>query len=267
MDLQRTSLAAPRSFYERFLSNVSTEVYDPANFEDWSQGRSAYGIWAIEVTDPLVIDRLANLQFSMKPYLLEGYARQPHITIAPCGFASNEASYRDDYTAAHFAAQVRVLRKQAPCPFSVQVGHSKSFTSAPVLEVETHDGVLFDLHDTLQRNASFYAPYEFTPHVTAGFYAGIYSTRDLWALLPHEATFIQVAVSKISLFFYEFQVIGGGLVKVCDFDLLTGAISFCDEPTRLVSQAWIGNAMSRVSHQHPSRSIGFGSPLSMPSAL
>jgi hypothetical protein len=81
--------------------------------------------------------------------LLDGYARQPHITLALGGFPSPAPTHPDDYGPAAFDTHVAALRALAPAPFEIDIGGMASFTSAPFLTVGDDEGGIRRLHQAL----------------------------------------------------------------------------------------------------------------------
>lgn len=195
--------------------------------QHWSQGRHTYAVWAIMLDDPQVLARLIGLQLKLDDVLAAGYCRVPHITITPCGFPANSQTHGDDFVAQACLAQVELLAQQAPAAVVLEVGGANSFSCAPFLEVVDLEGSLSRLHHQLQRITPSPADYLFVPHLTAGFYKGEFAPAPLMdSLTQVDQTPLRVSAKKLALLTYDFEVIGGPLDVVCEFDLPTRRLTW-----------------------------------------
>lgn len=207
---------------------MSTHTYLPAggfcirnvnrDFVEWHQGRPRYVVWAIDVDLPVVQSRVNAAQAHLEGLLLEGYARQPHITLALCGFPGAQPLLPDEFGTALLARQVATLQHTPPAPFEVSVGALSSFASVPYLSVTDHSGGITHLRACLHADSNT-QPY--TPHVTVGLYAHAWPTD---AVRPRLSAFspgaaIPLQVTQIGLFAYQTSSIGGGLERLATYDL------------------------------------------------
>lgn len=195
------------------------------DFPEWHRGRPDYLLWAIDADLPAVRSQVAQAARQLDGLLLEHYVRQPHITLALCGFPADTPQWDDDFDAPRLQIQLNALQHLADAPITLQIGQPASFSSAPFLTVHEPDGILERLHNGLayDRHRAGNPPY--LPHLTVGLYRGRWPTASIQARLdaccvrPHTCTF-----SRISLMSYASTEIGGRLTRIADYDLATGAL-------------------------------------------
>ncbi|WP_368736564.1 2'-5' RNA ligase family protein, partial [Zoogloea oryzae] len=113
-----------------FLAAGQTLRNERRDFPEWHLGRPHYALWAVDVDLPDVRHAVAGADAHLAGLLLDGYRRQPHITLALCGFPTADPQHPDDYSPARLAAQVAALAAGAPAPFSLTLGALASFSSA-----------------------------------------------------------------------------------------------------------------------------------------
>ena len=194
------------------------------DFPEWHRGRRHYAVWAVDIDTPEVRAVCAAAEAGLVPYLLDGYRRQPHITVALCGFPCPAPGLTDDYGPQDLARHLAGLRAAAIGPFALRLGTLASFTSAPYLSVEDPQGGLPRLRRALaahQRDDGF----AYQAHVTVGLYGGRYPLASLLAdaaAHPRPPT-PTLEVSSLSLMAYEAALIGGPLHILGRFDLRTAS--------------------------------------------
>lgn len=198
------------------------------DFPEWHLCRPRYALWALDVNVAPVREAVAGAARHLDGYLLDDYCRQPHITLALCGFPTHSPEHADDFGPAAFDAQLAALAAAAPAPFAVEVGRLASFSSAPFLAARDVDGGISAL-----RRALTGAPSEpggpYTPHVTVGLYGGAWPTTRIQAQLDgfdsHPA--IHCPIERLSLMSYAASEIGGPLETLADFCLTTHQLVWC----------------------------------------
>ena len=192
------------------------------DFPEWHRGRPHYALWALDVDVAPVREAVAGATWHLDGYLLDDYRRQPHITLALCGFPSNSPQHADDFGPAALCAQVAALQARAPAPFTVEIGQLASFSSAPFLAARDVDGGIGKLRSALT-GASSEPGGPYTPHVTVGLYGGAWPTARVQAQLDgfdnHSA--IHYRIERLSLMSYAAPEIGGPLATLADFCLVT----------------------------------------------
>lgn len=192
------------------------------DFPEWHRGRPRYALWALDVDVAPVREAVAGATWHLDGYLLDDYRRQPHITLALCGFPSNSPQHADDFGPAALCAQVAALQARAPAPFTVEIGQLASFSSAPFLAARDVDGGIGKLRSALT-GASSEPGGPYTPHVTVGLYGGAWPTARVQAQLDgfdnHSA--IHYRIERLSLMSYAAPEIGGPLATLADFCLVT----------------------------------------------
>lgn len=198
------------------------------DFVEWHDGRPRYALWAVDVDLPPVAARVAAAAGHLGGLLLDGYRRQPHVTLALCGFPQAVPWRRDDYGPAALAAQLAGLRA-AGGPFRIVVGGLSSFASAPFLGVADLDGGLARLRAGLAADDTEH-PHGYVPHVTVGLYAGSWPTAQVLPRLGAfgEAAALVVRVERLGLMSYCARDIGGPLALAAEFDLAAGRLRVHD---------------------------------------
>jgi 2'-5' RNA ligase len=218
------------------------------DFPEWHRGRPRYLLWAIDADQPAVREQVARATHHLQDLLLAGYVRQPHLTLALCGFPTDEPRQDDDFGPTALLAQLKALRAAACAPFMLQIGHLASFSSAPFLAVQDLEGGLGVLRDALSATTHpTGSPY--VPHVTVGLYNGRYSTPKVQARLDaHAARPVLCPVDRISLMSYASAEIGGPLAHLADYDLASQVLVWRDDPLHLQLQAASTAATGIHSH-------------------
>jgi 2'-5' RNA ligase len=200
----------------RFVAAGLTIANVRRDFVEWHHGRPRYLLWAVDVDRPAVQAAQAAAARHLDGLLLGGYLRQPHITLALCGFPGATAERDDDYTAQALAAQLAALDALAPSAFELDIGALASFASAPYLGVTDRDGSLGRLRRALggPREEA-----DYVPHVTVGLYDAAWPVA---AVLPRLEGFVAARplacrVTGIRLMSYAAADIGGPLTPVADY--------------------------------------------------
>jgi 2'-5' RNA ligase len=210
---------------KKFLENHYTIKNVKQDFQQWRQGRSRYALWAIDVDFPEVRQQVSAAGQHLEKFLLEGYCRQPHITLGISGFLSSKPlsdnpQLADDYVASSFEADVAALKNLQMQPFEIEIGTLASFSSAPFFHVNDPTNSLHKLHACLH-SVSSDVNFQYLPHVTVGLYAEAWPTEIVSNLLD---TYLQDfvtshSINRISLMAYAAAEIGGKLVIIADYDL------------------------------------------------
>lgn len=200
------------------------------DFAEWHQGRPRYALWAVDVDVPAVARRVAEADRHLGGLLLDGYRRQPHVTLGLCGFPQALPRRRDDYGPAALAAQLAGLRRVCNAPFEIAIGGLSSFTSAPFLSVADVDGGIARLRGGLAAGDINRPDGAYTPHVTVGLYAGSWPTGDVLRRLDAfaEVEALKLRIARISLMSYCARDIGGPLEVAADFELGEGRLRVRD---------------------------------------
>lgn len=197
------------------------------DFVEWRQGRRQFAVWAIDLDLPVLRRASAEVREALADYWLPGYDRQPHLTVALCGFPVANPERADDYGAQRFLAQRQALIDAAPAPFCLEIGGTESFTSAAYFSVHDRDGGIAGLRRILGEEPPAAEGASFVPHVTFALYGVARPLRTVLADLKVHCRLLpfRLEVSKLAWMLYEASVIGGPLAKVCEFDLVTGHLS------------------------------------------
>ena len=100
------------------------------DFVEWRKERTHYAVWAIDVDTPALRAATAAMRAHLADNLLDGYRRQPHVTLHLCGFPSASPRCNDDYPGAALQRQIAALQAAGPAPFTLEIGSPASF--API---------------------------------------------------------------------------------------------------------------------------------------
>lgn len=222
------------------------------DFPEWHRGRPRYLLWAIDADLPAIRQNVASAAQHLQDLLLADYIRQPHITLALCGFPTDDPQRDDDFGPAALLAQLKALRATACAPFMLQVGHLASFSSAPFLAVQDLEGGLGALRDALSPTTPATGS-RYLPHVTVGLYQGCYPAQEVQARLDaHAAQPVLCPVDRISLMSYASAEIGGTLAHLADYDLASRVLVWRDDSLHPQLQAASAASTGIRSHSNGS---------------
>ncbi len=213
-----------------FLAAGQTLPNVRRDFPEWHLGRPHYALWAVDVDLPEVRHAVAGAEAHLGGLLLDGYRRQPHITLALCGFPTTAPQQPDDYSPAHLAAQLAALTAGSPAPFDLTIGGLASFSSAPYLSVADPAGGIHHLRCALAGDHDEPGG-RYTPHVTVGLYAGAWPTAPIQLRLDaFGAPALTCRVERICLTCYAAPEIGGSLTTLASFDLARRQLDWHQRP-------------------------------------
>ena len=219
----------PAALRQQFLAATHTLRNERRDFPEWRRGRAHYLLWAIDVDTPEVRARVQAAQQALDGLLLARYQRQPHITLAVCGFAAqSSAPAPDEVGAQHIAAHIAALRARNLGVFRIEIGALESFAAAPFLTVHgaaqqfatLRRCLHTDTHDAQHPQGAY------VPHVTVGLYADEWpcaQVAERFALLA-DAPPLALTVRRLHLLGYEAAEIGGALFTLAEYDLHSGQI-------------------------------------------
>jgi|SRR5690606_38481088 len=217
----------------RTIANVRRD------FVEWHLGRAGYALWALEVDVPAVVQRLAQAQAHLAARLLDGYRRQPHITLGLCGFLGDRARHRDDFDGAALQTQIEALQCMRPRAFDIEVGALATFSSAPYLAVHEPHGHLARLRDCVAQGPMNHAPANYVPHVTVGLFRGAWPLAevqvDLQAFNAQGLAPLSLCISHLALLSYQAADIGGPLTRLARYELASGTLFWDARPAVLQS--------------------------------
>lgn len=214
-----------------FAAAGQTLVNVRRDFPEWHRGRPHYALWALDVDLADVRDAVAAAGHHLADLLLDGYTRQPHITLGLCGFPTDPPQHPDDFGPRAFATQLDALTTLAPAPFEIAIGQLASFSSAPFLAVTDPQNAIGQLHQALAGPPRDDASGPYTPHVTVGLYAGVWPTSAVQARLDaFPGPTLRCRVDRVSLMHYVAAEIGGPLSVLADFDLARRQLAWHRRP-------------------------------------
>lgn len=206
-------------------SNERTLRNERRDFPEWHCGRAQYALWALKPDCAALDARVQAAQAHLAEWLLDGYRRQPHVTLGLCGFLSAAPTRDDDFGAGVLQSQLSALRQLRPAPFGIQIGGLDSFTSAPYLTVQADAAPLRALRQCLAGNAAINTPQDqYRPHVTVGLYGDDWPLSVLQDAFGHFAhcEALPLHIRGIQLLSYAAREIGGPLQLLADYDFAQG---------------------------------------------
>ena len=71
-----------------FINAGKTLPWDDIDFCDWHGGVRCYGFWALIIDDSGWLNAISAAASYLSPYILNGYQRQPHVSIIAGGLLS-----------------------------------------------------------------------------------------------------------------------------------------------------------------------------------
>ena len=80
--------------HPELLKHRHTFASLPGDFSFWHKNREKYTVWALEITDSQLEERLKQARSTLSGFLIEDYNRHPHITISQCGFLCQQKKRR-----------------------------------------------------------------------------------------------------------------------------------------------------------------------------
>lgn len=212
---------------KKFLENPYTIKNVRQDFSAWHQGRPHFALWAIDVDFPAVRQQVQAANQHLAGLLLDGYYRQPHITLGISGFLSDQPQCTDNYSASDLQADISALKSACIRPFEIEIGSLASFSSAPFFHIHDSGNSLHALHQILH-SISDGERAQYVPHVTVGLYSDTWETklidRRLHAFPQGSVT--SCLISRISLMCYHAPEIGGSLLTIADYDLQHGMLQW-----------------------------------------
>jgi 2'-5' RNA ligase len=210
----------------RFLACGRTIENVRRDFPEWHKGRARYLLWAIDVDCAGVRAQVASASAHLADLLLADYRRQPHITLALCGFPGTAPQLSDEITLVQIEAQIAALRLARIAPFAIDIGVLSSFSSAPFLHAESDPAGcgMGALRACLAEPAASldYPVPDYTAHVTVGLYNGAWPSAPVGlrlAAFPAD-TVTRCIVDRVQLMSYACDDIGGPLTThaTCHLD-------------------------------------------------
>jgi 2'-5' RNA ligase len=190
-------------------------------------------LWALDVDLPTVRARVTAAQRTLDGLLLEDYRRQPHVTLALCGFPAQAPTAADEFDHDELEARIAALHAARIAPFTIEIGALESFSSAPFLCVQGGGDALGALRACLQPAAA-HPQGDYVPHVTVGLYAGEWPTAtvaqrfDAFAAGPP----LRCEITQVSLMGYVAGEVGGALFTLADWQLTEQRLQWHGTPAR-----------------------------------
>ena len=194
------------------------------DFPEWHLGRSPYVFWGLDVDVPAVSAKVARAATHLDGYLLDGYRRQPHVTLDLCGFPSTQSTRADEFSPAFLERQCSALRAANLSVFEIEVAGLSSFSSAPFLGVVDRGGHIAAVRRCLDVDGRPRLFGHYVPHVTVGLYGGAWPADEVAGRLAGFSVgeVAPCRVERISLLAYQPADIGGPLTCLADYALASG---------------------------------------------
>lgn len=201
-----------------------TQACEQKDFVEWRQGRRHFSVWALDFDIPALRQACVQMRDSFSDYWLPDYNRQPHLTVAICGFTVAAPRRQDDYGLADLDAQHRDLLRAQLAPFMIEIGPPDSFASAAYFSVDDSQRGIEKLRRILVGEQPGAEDAGFVPHLTFGLYRIALPLSVVLAGLQAQNPLrpLRLKVSKLAWMVYEAAVVGGPLRTLGEFDLAAG---------------------------------------------
>ena len=202
------------------------------DFPEWHLGRARYAMWAIDLDCPAVRQQVATAGQHLADLLLDGYRRQPHLTLTLCGFPSHTREHADDFGVENLEAQIEALRRARLKPFDIEIGALASFSSAPFFHISDASDGISALCTCLTSVKLDDRSADYTAHVTVGLYSGTWPSEAVSIRLdtfPRGDTSCCL-IHRISLMSYAAAEIGGPLTTIADYHFDQAEIEWHETP-------------------------------------
>ncbi len=208
---------------EAFIRDAHTRRSERKDFSAWHRGRPVYGLWAIDTDTAAFRELMVTAGEYLGPVLLGDYFRQPHVTLAVCGFPRRNAVLPDDFSVRDLEKQIQRLRGLKLSPFEIESGALASFAGVPFVEIHDPSGSLLRINAALESRSRDDGP--FVPHLTVGLYNAEYSSQSILARTDaFRPRRIVLQVDRLAFMLYEAAVIGGPLWTAAEFHIETGEV-------------------------------------------
>jgi len=212
-------------------SNDTTLRNERRDFVEWHRGRPAYALWALQFDAAAVLPRMQAAQTHLADLLLDGYVRQPHITLSLCGFPAKAPADSDEFGPGVIAAQVTALQQAKVTPFGITVGGLETFTSVPYCTVQAPQEPMAMLRNALKPPGAEVPLSDYTPHVTVGLYRDAFPLAQVRRRLQSFTgnAPLPVLVTGVDLLTYATAEIGGVLTCRARYDFATQSLQWQSE--------------------------------------
>ncbi len=191
------------------------------DFSEWHLGRRRFAVWAIDVDQPAVRQKVCAAQQHLADFLHADYQRQAHVTLGICGFPSHNPSRPDEFGIKNLQAQLRALNRAKLKPFQIKMCALASFSSAAFFHVSDSSNSISALRRCLHVSNPGYSNKSYTPHVTIGLYAAAWPKQNVLAQLTRfpNCELTVGPIQRISLMSYDTSQIDGPLSTIADYHL------------------------------------------------
>ena len=146
---------------------LATELRD---YPEWRRGRLRYGVWAVPVEEPALLDYIASVQRRLADLLHPMAQRQPHLTVFVCGFEQPARILDDDFSQSQLQAHIRALHRTCRTSFALPLAAPDSFASAAFVAVDDPQGRLAAWREALGNTSREIRQAAYVPHITLGLY-------------------------------------------------------------------------------------------------
>lgn len=201
-----------------FLAQQRVRPVNQNDIDPWRQGRQRYWCWCIEVSSDPIMARIERQQRRLNGLILPSYQRQPHVTLAVCGFWQSSplvSPSNDDFFEDDLQRQLSLIADFPWPSFELRVLGTNSFASAPFLEVidSSLENKLQRLRDCLSPQNDDFRSIGYCPHITLGLFHRALAISELHFLLsdPSDREPIPLSVSALSLMSYDSRDLAGAL--------------------------------------------------------
>jgi hypothetical protein len=207
--------------WRAFCDTARTLKTDVRDHKDWRKGRERYYLWSLDFDNEQLAQRLDSVQGVLKPFLIQPYKRQIHLTLFVCGFLTDQVVHNDDIEVKLIDSQIDDVKNHPPSSIMLDVAGINSFLAAPYLEVYPRDQSLNELRCRLAKFTSEVRFENWLPHITVGLYNDNLEIDNVRPSLLRLRSLnpITVKINSISLLSYYAADVAGKLRTECQIFL------------------------------------------------
>lgn len=189
------------------------------DYQEWHKNRPYFGLWYIEIDNPMIVDYCQTQQTYLKEFLNPNYNRQFHITLFVNGFWVKDKWYNDDFDEEDLNQQIYLLRSLNLNKFNLKLTNFHSFDNCLSIQISDNE-YLTSIRKILQSAHNEISPSHYIAHITLGFYRERFLKQTIMEKI--QQTPIQTLsfeVKKLTFGVYHSQELQGKLTPIFNLTL------------------------------------------------
>lgn len=190
-----------------------------ARLYEWHKKRSHFGLWYLEIDDPMIVDYCHNQQTHFQAFLDPNYERQFHITLFVNGFWVKDKWYHDDFDEEDLNQQIYLLKSLNLNKFTLQLTNFHSFDNCLSIQIADNE-YLTSIRKTLQSTYHEISPSCYIAHITLGFYRECFLKQTIMEKIQQiPIQTLSFEVTKLTFGVYHPQKLQGRLTPIFNLSL------------------------------------------------